>query len=232
MALTIIVTKDLKHLMTFRQRVKFLSNRKWRTEAHRGVVDAGRMTKTKVQRAVHKQMAVVPGQYQGYVVKNTLGLSRPKTLSFDITARKKGAPIKTYKGLRALSEKGRAARRYNAGRDPFDQGFVRSGVWNAPRTFKRSFARDGGFFALRPSNKTSSGLPKEFWTFGAKPGQPRDSRGRFRSSGRRGFSVRRLFGPALGKELDKDLALSTFQLTAPIMLDRHVTPRIEKILSW
>ncbi|MBO6755738.1 MAG: hypothetical protein JJ902_05395 [Roseibium sp.] len=221
-----------KHLMTFRKRVEFLANGKWRAEAHRGVVDAGRRTKTQVQKAVKKQMAVAPGHYQSYVVANTNGISRPGNLSFEISARKKGAKVQIYKGLRALSTQGRTAKRYNAGRDEFDRGFVKSSVWNAPRTFKRSFAREGGFFALRPSTKTSATLPKEFWTFGSKPDQPRDSKGRFRSKGRRGFLVRALYGPALGKELDKDLSLKTFLQVGPVELERHVVKRMAKILKY
>ena len=228
----VVVSKDFKHFMTFRQRATFLRDRKWRQEAHRGVIDAGRKTKTQVQRAVAKQMAVAPGAYQGYVVGNTSGIPRRKDLSFSISARQKGAKIQTYKGLRALSEKGRTAKRYNKGRSNFERGFVRSGVWNEPRTFKRSFARNGGFFALRPSSRTSATLPKEFWTYGNKPNQPRDAQGRFKSTGRQGYSVRKLYGPALGKELDRDLSLKTFQRVAPVELEIQVKKRIARIVRF
>lgn len=44
----------------------------------------------------------------------------------------------------------------NTGRSILYRGFVRSGVWNNPRTFKRSFAQGGEFFSLIPSAKGSS----------------------------------------------------------------------------
>ncbi|EFO32119.1 hypothetical protein TRICHSKD4_2526 [Roseibium sp. TrichSKD4] len=225
------VRKDLKHLMTFQQRARFLLDGKWRGEAQRGVVDAGRRTKTQVQKAVAKQMNVAAGSYQGYVVANTFGFSKPQDLSFQISARKKGGKIENYKGLKVLSTQGRTAKRYNKGRSLFEKGFVKSSVWNSPRTFKRSFSRDGAFYALIPGGKASGKLPKEFWTPGSA-NQPRDSQGRFKSTGKEGYSIRRLYGPSLSKELDKDLSLKTFLDVAPVQLDIHVTKRVEKILKF
>ncbi len=226
------VTFKAKHFLSFQQRCRLLSDGKWRKEMQRGVVDAGRKVKTKVQRAVNAQMAVAPGHYQDYVVANTSGISRPGNLSFEISGRKKGAPIETYKGLRALKAGGRAEKRMNAGRGLPDHGYVRSGVWNAPRTFQRSFVQDGGFFALIPSSSESGSLPKAFWTFGAKPDQPRDAAGRFGKTGRKGFRVRSLYGPALGKELPKDASLKTFLTEGPKELEIQIRKRSARLIRF
>lgn len=116
-------------------------------------------------------MAVTAGGYTGYVVPNMRGISSPALLRFTIRATGKGSKIETYKGLRSLSPRGRAGKKMNAGRDPMDFGFVRSGVWNNPRTFQRSFEQGGQFLALIPSASGSSRLPKVLWTFGLKPNQ-------------------------------------------------------------
>ena len=50
-------------------------------------------------------------------------------------------------------------------------------MWNAPRTFKRSFAATGGLFALLPGGGSSK-APKLLWTYGDK-NMPRGSGGRF-----------------------------------------------------
>lgn len=204
----------------------------WRQELSRGVTDAGRKTRTQVQKAVARQMAVTSGGYTGYVVPNMRGISSQAGLSFTIRATGKGSKIETYKGLRSLSPTGRAARAMNKGRDRLDRGYVRSGVWNAPRTFKRSFEQGGIFLALIPSATGSSRLPKALWTFGLKPNQPRASDGRFAAGGRKGFKIRRLYGPALGKELDKDDSLETFLSVGPPELDRQITKRVAKLMRY
>ena len=229
----VIVHKNLHNLLKFHEISKVLSSPSLHRELGRGVTDAGRKVKTKVQRAVKQQMAVKDGYYQSVVSSQTRGRSNARALAFHITASNKGQSIEAYKGLRALSPTGSAAARLNQGRSALDAGTVRSGVWNRPRTFKRSFASGGGFFALRPSasGKTSSALPKQFWTFGDK-NMPRDSQGRFKSPGRGKFTVRRLYGPALGKELDKDHALQTFLVEGPKELEIQVRKRIERIMKW
>ncbi|GHB34013.1 hypothetical protein GCM10007094_23760 [Pseudovibrio japonicus] len=196
------------------------------------MMQATKKVKTKVQKAVTQQMALKSGNYRSYVVKNTRAYSKPAQLTGMIVANNKGGKIEIYKDLKTLSSKGRAAKRYNSGRSVDDQGFVKSGVWNAPRTFKRSFSSNGGFFALIPGGKTSNALPKEFWTFGKKASQPRDSGGRFKSSQRQGYRVRRLYGPALGKEMQKDQALATFKKEAPKELRVQVETRIKKIMKF
>ncbi|SER44015.1 hypothetical protein SAMN05421798_11069 [Pseudovibrio axinellae] len=226
------VTLKTKHLVSFKKHSELLANGKWKQEAQRGVMAATKKVKTKVQKAAAKQMALKPGNYQSYVVKNTRAFSKPAELAGVIVANNKGGKIEIYKGLKALSSKGRTAKRYNSGRSVDDQGFVKSGVWNAPRTFKRSFSSNGGFFALIPGGSTSSALPKEFWTFGKKSSQPRDTKGRFKSSQRAGYRVRRLFGPALGKEMQKDQALITFKQEAPKELRVQVEKRIAKLVKF
>lgn len=156
----------------------------------------------------------------------------PARLEFDIRGSGKGAPIETYKGLRALSPRGKVAASFNQGRSGIDKGFVRSDVWNSPRTFKRSYAQGGGFFALIPATTGSGRLPKAFWTYGKKPTQPRDAMGRFGKSGAPGFKIRRLYGPALGKEIDKDDSLAIFLSFGPPELERQVTKRIAKLMRY
>ncbi|MGH0004870.1 hypothetical protein ACQU0X_32820 [Pseudovibrio ascidiaceicola] len=226
------VSLKIKHLVSFQKHSQLLANGKWKQEAQRGVMAATKKVKTKVQRATFNQMGLLGGNYQSYVVRNTRAFSKPSELTGIIVANNKGAKVELYKGLRALSAKGRTAKKFNAGRSVDDAGFVRSGVWNAPRTFKRSFSASGVFFSLIPGGKTSSALPKAFWTYGKKAGQPRDTRGRFKSSQRPGYRVRRLFGPALGKEMQKDKALQTFQQEAPKELKLQVEKRIAKLVKF
>jgi hypothetical protein len=226
----VVVTADLRGFTTFGQRMKLLSDGRWKLEASRGVEAAGKKTKTQVQRAVHNQMAVAPGNYQSYVVANTMGMPNRQMLSYTIRASMKGTDIKVYKGLSALSTGGRTAKRYNAGRTLFDKGFVKSGVWNNPRTFKRSFAQGGQYLSLIPGNG-SGRMPKQLWTFGSKPNQPRGANGRFGKSGQPGWKIRRLYGPALGKELPKDQSLQTFITFGPRELEDQVLKRIGKLLN-
>ncbi len=232
MAMLVEITLKTKHLVSYKKHSELLSNGKWKQEAQRGVMQATKKVKTKVQRAVTKQMALQSGNYQSYVVANTRAFSQPAELAGVIVASNKGGKIEIYKGLKALSAKGRTAKKYNSGRSIDDRGFVKSGVWNAPRTFKRSFSSNGGFFALIPGGRTSSALPKAFWTYGKKASQPRDSKGRFKTSQRPGYRVRQLFGPALGKEMQKDQALATFQREAPKELKIQVEKRIAKLVKF
>lgn len=229
----VIVTKNLANLVKFHELSRLISSPSTKEELGRGVQDAGRKVKTKVQKAVKVQMALKDGHYSSYVVANTRGTPDRANLAFHIRASMKGAQIEAFKGLRALSPTGAVAKKMNAGRSAIDAGTVRSGVWNRPRTFKRSFTSGGGFFALRPgkNGRTSAKLPKAFWTFGNK-NQPRGAGGRFVSRGQKGFTVRKLYGPALGKELDKDMSLSTFLTEGPKELEIQVEKRIARIMRW
>lgn len=219
--------------LRFRHMVQLLDSPRAKTELHRGVIDAGRKTKTRVQRAAMHQMALKAGNYNSYVVANTRGTPRKANLSYEIYSLKGGAQIEKYKGLMSVKSGGRAARRMNAGRPIDQQGTVRSSVWNNPRIFKRSFAGNAGFFALRPpSAGTSRRAPKALWTFGHKPGQPRGAGGRFASSGVQYGKVRRLFGPALSKELPQGESLATFYRVAPEFLEQEVSKRLVKLLRF
>lgn len=228
----VVVERKLTQFVRFRDIPRLLSSPSLHIELHRGVVDAGRKTRTQVQKAVALQMAVTAGGYTANVVPNIRGIGRQSDLSFTIRGTGKGVRIQAYKGLRALSPRGRAAKAMNAGRSALDRGYVRSGVWNNPRTFQRSFAHGGEFFSLIPSAKGSSRLPEQFWTYGHKVNQPRSADGKFAAGGRSGFKVRRLYGPALGKELDKDQSLQTFLTFGPAELEIQVAKRVAKLMRF
>lgn len=220
---------NLSALRSFRQVSERLSKPSFREELHRGVVDAGRKTKTGVQKAVTKQMNLKPGNYNSYVVAGTRGIPRKAILAFDIFGVKGGTDIEQYRGLRSV----RKGNRLNVGRSAADRGAVRSGVWNNPRIFKRSFESNGGFYAtLPPSAGTSSRAPKALWTFGRKPSQPRGEGGKFASSGVKYGKIRRLFGPALMKEIPEDQSLDTFLQIGPQQLELHVGKRLEKLMRF
>lgn len=224
---------NLHLILSFRDMAAGLASPKAKRELHRGVIDAGRMVKTRVQKAVQRQMALRPGNYQSYVVAGTRGIPRKERLSFEIFGVKGGSKIENYKGLMSVKAGGRAARRMNAGRKIFDQGTVRSAVWNNPRVFKRSFAAGGGFFALRPpSAGTSSRAPKALWTYGRKPNQPRGADGRFAPTGARYGKVRRLFGPSLMKEIPVDESLAVFMKDGPVLLEQKVAKRLTKLVKF
>lgn len=217
----------------FRDMAKHLATKKGHTELHRGVIDAGRKVKTKVQRAVRDQMGLKAGNYGSYVVAGTRGVPRKEMLSYEIFGVKGGSKIENYKGLMSVKSGGRVSRRMNAGRGISDQGTVRSAVWNNPRLFKRSFATGGGFFAMRPpSAGTSRRAPKALWTFGLKPGQPRGAGGRFASSGVQYGKVRRLFGPSLMKEIPVDDSLAIFMKDGPVLLEKAIEKRLAKLVRF
>ena len=223
----VVEKQNVRLILSMQEKAKLLSSKRWEEDAFRGVVDAGRMTKTRVQRAVRHQMAMIK---YGFVAQNTRGTPKRAQLAYEIYAFKGGQKIEDYAGLKALSSGGRAAKRFNSNRAIDDRGFVRSGVWNKPRTFKRSFAHNGGFFAMLPGgNRTTA--PKSLWTYGLKPDQPRDGLGRFASPGRTYGRIRRLFGGALSKELAKDESLPTFQKVAPALLSEKVMKRLAKYLE-
>lgn len=225
--------QNLHLILSFRDMAKHLTNERGRTELHRGVIDAGRKVKTKVQRAVNRQMALKPGNYNSYVVAGTRGVPRKENMSFEIFGVKHGTRIENYKGLMSVKQGGRAARRMNKGRDAGNKGTVRSAVWNNPRVFKRSFATGTGFFAFRPASAgTSKGTPKALWTFGLKEGQPRGAGGKFASSGKTYGKVRRLFGPSLMKEIPKDDSLAVFIADGPKLLEAAVSKRLTKLMRF
>lgn len=226
----IVGKSDVKSLHAFTRLSARLEKGTLSVELHRGVVDAGRKTKTAVQRAVHEQMALMPGNYQGYVVAGTRGVPRRQLLAFDIFGVKGGGDIEMYRGLRAV----KASSRLNKGRIDADRGMVRSGVWGNPRVFKRSFVGNaGGHYAMLPPGAGSSNrAPKALWTFGLKPDQPRGARGRFTSSGVKYGKVRKLFGPSLMKEIPEDESLATFYRVGVDHLEREVTKRLTKLMRF
>jgi len=225
---------NLHLIMKFQGVSKVMATHQGRMELHRGVIDAGRRVKTKVQRAVKNQMALKPGNYSSYVVAGTRGVPKKADLSYEIYGIKGGSKIENYKGLSALKSGGRPAIQLNAGRTAFDTGVVKSGVWNTPRVFKRSFVgTNGGFYALRPASAGTSGrAPKAFWTFGRKVGQPRTGDGKFAPSGARYGKVRTLFGPSLMKEIPKDDSLAIFLAEGPKLLEIHVGKRLTKLMRF
>ena len=103
---------------------KSLASKRWETEAFRGVVDAGRKTKTQVQKAVHHQMA---SRRYSLVSANTRGTPKRAALAYEIWSPLRGQRIEEYKGLRALAQSGAAAALMNQGRSALDHGFVRVG---------------------------------------------------------------------------------------------------------
>lgn len=222
------------HLIgNFQKMAQRLASPAAQTELHRGVIDAGKKVKTRVQKAVHRQMALKPGNYQSYVVAGTRGVPKRATLSYEIYGVKKGASIEKYKGLMAIKAGGRAAIRLNTGNSIDDSGTVRSGVWNRVRVFKRSFATGSGFFAFLPASAGSSSVaPKVLWTRGYKPGQPRSADGRFAPTGKRYGKIRRLFGPALDKEIPQDESLQIFLKEGPDLLAKAVSKRVVKLMRF
>lgn len=229
----ITVSKDVKVVSIARADAEKLFSGAGRRELFYGVVDAGRKTKTIVQKAVTKQMALKPGNYQGYVVAGTRGIPRRELLAFDIFGVKGGTDAEKYKGLRSVGAGTRTARKFNKGRIDTDKGTVQSGVWNRPRIFKRSFEANGDFYAFRPpSEGTSKHAPKIFWTFGRKPDQPRGADGKFASTGVKYGKLRRLYGPSLMKEIPEDESAEAFFLNGPVLLERAVLKRIDKLTRW
>lgn len=204
-------------VVRFEGGLKSIASGRLRGELQRSVIDAGRKTKTQVQRAVHGQMAT---KSYGTVTKNVRTSSG--TLSFEIFAVAGGQRIEAYKGLRAAA---------GGPGEALERGMVSSGVWNNPRTFQRSFATGSGFFALLPGDR-STVAPRVLWTYGSKPDQPRDDAGRFRPSGKTYGPVRRLFGPSLKKEIVKDQSLATFQRVGPKLLEERVMKRLAKLVRF
>lgn len=209
---------------------KLLASPRAKSELMRGVIDAGRKTKTPVQKSVFSQMALKPGNYNSHVVAGTRGVPRKEILAYDIFGVKPGAKIEAYKGLRSVARDNKL----NVGRKGIDKGTVRSGVWNNPRIFKRSFEGNaGGFYAMRPASAgTSTRAPKALWTFGLKVAQPRGARGRFASPNVHYGKVRRLFGPSLMMEIPEDQSLATFLTVGPVNLEQAVMKRVAKLMRF
>jgi hypothetical protein len=207
-----------------------LSSDRFKTEAGRAVGDAGRRIKTRVQKTVYKQMALKPGTYQKVVVRNTRGFLRPGALKYEIYSHKGGLPIQNYKGLKALSTRGKVYKKSNEGRGSSDRGYVRSGVWNNPRTFKRSFANNNGFFAML--KKEAKRAPKALWTYGHKTSQPRGPDGKFAKSNKKYGVVRRLYGPSLAKEIPNGDSLKVFMSEGPVILREKVEKRMSKFMRF
>lgn len=218
----LVLTFKSKNFLSYKQMAKSLKNKSWEREAFRAVQDAGKKTRTKTQRAVSRQMGLKPGNYQSYVVSGTSSFGKKRDLSFTMYGTQRGASIEKYKGLRVLSSKGKAAKRFNDGRSG-DKGFVLSAVWNKPRTFKRSFATAKGYFARLPGAPLRD--PKN---------QPRDGEGRFAkwSGAGKKSRIRKLYGPSLKKEYVQGPALQEFQKHGPVFLETAIKKRAEKFLSY
>lgn len=226
----VVGRSNLRSLKSFEKMADLLASERARTELMRGVIDGGRKTKTPVQRAVFVQMGLKAGNYNSHVVAGTRGIPRKELLAYDIFGVKHGAPIEAYKGLRSVSR----GNKMNKGRKADERGVVRSGVWNNPRIFKRSFEGNaGGFYAMRPASAgTSSRAPKALWTFGLKVGQPRGERGRFAATNVQYGKVRKLFGPSLMKEIPEDQSLATFVTVGPVNLEQAVMKRVTKLMRF
>lgn len=226
------IVKSGQHLQLigdFADMADNLASERAKTELHRGVVDAGRKVKTIVQKVVAEQMALKTGNYQSYVVAGTRGIPDRADLAFDIFGVKGGEHIEEYKGLKSVKR----SNRMNVGRSAMERGSVRSSVWNAPRVFKRSFATDTGFYAIRPESAgTTKKAPKALWTFGKKPEQPRGAGGKFASAGKSYGKIRTLFGPSLMKEIPQDDSADTFMRVGPVILEQSVAPRLAKLMRF
>ncbi|MCO5730093.1 hypothetical protein [Rhizobium sp. SSA_523] len=226
----VIGRSGLSSLKNFEKLTELLASRRASTELMRGVIDAGRKTKTPVQKAVFRQMGLKSGNYNSHVVAGTRGVPRKEILAYDIFGVKGGAKIEAYKGLRSVGR----GNKLNVGRSGSDKGTVRSAVWNNPRIFKRSFEGNaGGFYAMRPASAgTSTRAPKALWTFGLKVAQPRGAGGRFESPNVQYGKTRRLFGPSLMKEIPEDQSLATFLAVGPINLEQAVMRRVTKLMRY
>lgn len=228
----IIVTKRLQNFRKFEKLAARLATPRALKSLHQGVINAGRKTKTQVQRAVRDQMAVAPGSYQKYVVANMRFRSNQAAMSATISASQKGGEITDFKGLKSLSSKGRAVRRYNPGKS--FRGTIRSEVWNKARVFQRSFLGSSGKYLalIRGGGKSNSTMPKEFWTHDSRSWQARSADGRFAKMGAQKWRVRRLRGPALNKELDQGQSVAKFLSFGPAELERQIEKRLETIMKW
>lgn len=141
-----------------------------RREMERGLINGGDKLRTEVRRALQEQTGVL--RY-GTITRNTRGYLDKGGLAYVIVASGSGLPIKEFR----TSASGRA--RYGDYRDQKRDGAgrfgglkskgggVTSAVWNAPRTFQRSYKRkDGGFVAALPGSWAERklfgpSLPKE-----------------------------------------------------------------------
>lgn len=217
----IVLTGDFRSLKSFTKLSGRLADGAWKREAHRGVVDAGRKVRTQVQKAAFKQAAYRAGTYSKNVASETRQRNDEASLSTAIFGVKGGLRIDEYRGLKVLR-----------GSKTLTSGAVRSGVWQNPRVFDRSFATPSGYFATLPGGGQSTTAPKIMWSFGAKPGQPRDVDGRFQSTGKTYGKIRRLAGPSLKKELVQDESLAVFHREAPVQLSEKVNKRLEKIMRF
>jgi hypothetical protein len=219
---------NLLLVVKFREMAEELSSKRAQTEMYRGVVDAGRRVKTPVQKAVANQMALKPGRYQSYVVANTRGVGRPGILAYDIFAVKGGIKAENYKGLRSVGAKSKL----NKGIGLSDRGTVRSGVWNNPRIFKRSFEKNGNFYMMR-SREAGVKAPRILWTHDNRSWQPRGPGGRFASTGQAKWGkVRQLYGPSLMEEIPQDDSAAIFDALGPKLLEEAVTKRMAKLMRF
>ncbi|MFN3130569.1 hypothetical protein [Roseibium sp.] len=186
---------------------KKLQGPRFKRELGRAVADAGRKTKTRVQRKVKQQGGF---RLARDVSQNTQGVSELGALRYRIFSNQRGMTLGHYKGLRSLK-----------------RGGIKTGIWNAPRTFESGYAESGRYFIPKGEGE------RRRITFGHKPNQPRDGRGRFAVSKIKYASGRHeLFGPAVRSELGRDDSLREFKTFAPAELGRQVQKRITKLLRY
>lgn len=169
-----------------------------------GLQEGGNKVRTKVRKALQKQMGVTK---YGVIVSNTTGTIANAGLNYIIRGTGKGLPIENFpvKGKAAGGAdrwsrrrhyllQGRDGRgRFGKLKDTPDE--VTASPWAVSRTFKRSFVGGGGYRAAIPHG------------------------GKFR--------IRKLYGPSVAKEIVKDASLASFQ--ASVRID--VAPAIEKRLA-
>ena len=141
-----------------------------RREMERGLINGGDKLRTEVRKALKYQTGVI--RY-GAITQGVRGYLDKGDLSYVIAASGSGLPIRNFK---TTATGGRRFGNYrDQKRDGSGQfgglrskgGGVTSAVWNAPRTFQRSFRRkDGEFVAVLPGKRSKRklfgpSLPKE-----------------------------------------------------------------------
>lgn len=235
----VVGRSDLRPLKGFERLVDLLASNRGRGELFRGVVDAGRKTKTPVQKAVFRQMGLKPGTYNSVVVAGTRGIPRRELLAYDIYGVKGGQKIQLYKGLKVqkifVPQSG--AHRYSKVRAQINPGTIGSAIWNVPRVFQRSYSSGSNLFAIRANDGGGPGkAPRTLWSHDERKWQPRDmATGRFLPDPKNRLNwaaSRILYGPSLMKEIPEDQSLITFLTVGPANLEVAVMKRVTKLMRF
>lgn len=166
---SITITLKGAGLDAFAADMKRLAN-KAKPEMQRGLSDGGNKLRTDVSQALRDQTGVI--RY-GAITSGVRGYVNKGALSYVIAASGSGLPIRSFRTTAT------GGRRFGDFRDQLRDrqgqfgelkargGGVTSAVWNAPRTFQRSFRRkDGEFVATLPGERRQRklygpSLPKE-----------------------------------------------------------------------